>query len=398
MESKAEISQQVSQGFLSFKFLIQSLEDDPNSPTQYRSLLSSHLMRYKLWVASLGAHRSSGTSSLEHKLRDASGIRNNVISLLQDLCRLLNEGTDPMKPLFPSGALFFRLSNCSHPTLPTLGRQCHCQEIGYVLTRPDFLALVAQSALTQIEGGEVRLNEDEDHDPLDDELAELLSSDDEDDSSQSDLDYAFRRVGNTIDCLLRLSAAIRNPAPHDFFNFRVKEDLVDAEAFQPLVKNHIRQKFVQISESLADRLAKSAVRRRQYLKYREQHASRIARGLEEAEEGLQCDASEYTATKTVISSIPGHLKDNKDETSTRPFTDEFPDFDDVRSQTSYAPTEANSSELRVPRIPPGYEDGPIKCPFCHMIVTINTRKDWKYNSLYSFTPRLKKMENEKVLG
>ncbi|KAJ4367239.1 hypothetical protein N0V85_009155, partial [Neurospora sp. IMI 360204] len=193
-----------------------------------------------------------------------------------------------------------------------------------------------RSAVTPIGGGEVC--PDEDHDPLDDELGEILYSD-EDSTSRSELDDALSRVGNTIDCLLRLSAAIRNPAPHDFSMSKVAAELI--EAFQPLDKDHIRHMFAQIDEPLVDRLAKAMAMRRQYLKYREEHASRIARGLEEVEQGLQCDASEYTTTQTVISPLPGHLKDNNAISSTL-----FTDFDDVRSQTSYAPTEANSSELR----------------------------------------------------
>lgn len=196
-----------------------------------------------------------------------------------------------------------------------------------------------------------------------------------------ELDQALGRIGHTVDCLLRLSATIRHPAPHDQFKSRAGTELI--HAFRPLDKNHVGQKFVQLADPLVDRLAMSMTMRRHYFKYREEHASRIARGLEEAEQGLRCDASEYTTTKTAISSLPGHLKGNKatstfTETNTIAFADEFADFNDVRLQTSYAPTEANTSERRVPRIPPQYIDGPFQCPYRYMIIAIDTRHEWKY--------------------
>lgn len=222
-------------------------------------------------------------------------------------------------------------------------------------------------------------NDDKD---IDDKLAELFYGGDKDAIHRPELDQALGRIGHAVDCLLRLSATIRHPAPHDQFKSRAGAELI--EAFRALDKDHIRHKFVQLDEPLVDRLGKSMAMRRHYFKYREEHANRIARGLEEVEQGLKCDASEYTTTKTAISSLPGHLKDNKaiytsTETSTTACADEFTDFDDMRSQTSYAPTEANSSELRVPRIPPEYVDGPFKCPYCHMIIVIETRHEWKYN-------------------
>lgn len=49
----------------------------------------SHLSRFKLWAGSLGAHRISGTRSLEYRLRDASSIRMHLVSLLEDLKSLI---------------------------------------------------------------------------------------------------------------------------------------------------------------------------------------------------------------------------------------------------------------------------------------------------------------------
>jgi hypothetical protein len=48
--------------------------------------------RFRIWSGNIGAHRT-GRSSLDYRLRDASHIRQRVISLLQDLNEILQEGT-----------------------------------------------------------------------------------------------------------------------------------------------------------------------------------------------------------------------------------------------------------------------------------------------------------------
>ncbi len=78
----------VNRGLALFKSLVAGLDDDVFN----RSVVVSFAAKFKLWAGSLGAHRSSGSRSLEYRLRDASFIRNHILSLLQDLCESLNEG------------------------------------------------------------------------------------------------------------------------------------------------------------------------------------------------------------------------------------------------------------------------------------------------------------------
>jgi hypothetical protein len=87
-EPPFQIPTLVARGFSSLKTLLSLLEDNPAEC----SAAASHLARLKLWAANLGAHRPSGTRSLEYRLRDASSIRNHVVSLLQDLCEGVDEG------------------------------------------------------------------------------------------------------------------------------------------------------------------------------------------------------------------------------------------------------------------------------------------------------------------
>lgn len=62
---------------------LNALLESQDQPSQ--SLGQSYLARFKLWAGTLGAHRTSGTRSLEYRLRDASSIREHLISLLQEL-------------------------------------------------------------------------------------------------------------------------------------------------------------------------------------------------------------------------------------------------------------------------------------------------------------------------
>ncbi|KAK3948959.1 hypothetical protein QBC32DRAFT_201193, partial [Pseudoneurospora amorphoporcata] len=295
-----------------------------------RSLVSSLLTRFKLWAGNLGAHRASGTRSLEYKLRDASMLRDHIVSLLQDLCTSIDEGDT--------------LGNDNEP--------------------------------------------DSDRDSLDEELEKLWTDEGQDPDDRSDLDLALSGIRNAVDCLLRLSASIRNPAPHDHFNSRVAADY--GAIFKLADKNHISEKYTHLDQVVVERLAKSMTRRRQYFKYRQEHASRIADGVEDIGEGVECDdATEYTANRTTISSLPGHLKDEALAAAAAEMADAYTDLDDARSlasETSYAQTDINSTELRVPRPPPGSLHRPFKCPFCHMIITIDNRHQWKKHVFRDLQP------------
>lgn len=217
--------------------------------------------------------------------------------------------------------------------------------------------------------------EDEDYDSTEEELAKYFQDDEA--SEESETDQILDEIGHVVDCLLRLSVAIRNPAPHDQFKFRAGAELTELiESFERLDTNHVQEKFKKVDTKIAERLGKAMARRRQYFKYREEHTNRLAEGLEiEAADHLE--RSERATT--VASSLPEHLKEPQE--GIKMTMEEFSGFNDNRSEiaTTYAPSIANSDELRVPPIPKGYIDGPIKCPFCHMIVSIDTRHAWKYS-------------------
>jgi hypothetical protein len=212
-------------------------------------------------------------------------------------------------------------------------------------------------------------------DPTNAELEEYFR-DDDDTRGASELSDVLDEVGHTIDCLLRLSITIRNPAPHDHFRSRTGAGLIDF--YEPWDVKHAREKFPDAEQGIAERLGKATSRRRQYFKYREEHAKKLAEGLDE----VPPEEPDRDKATTIASSIPRHLKDIET-------TDHLAEFDDTESnvsKTSYAPSNADAGLLRVPPLPKEYVDGPFQCPFCCMIVSIRTRRDWKKHVFRDLRP------------
>lgn len=91
--SKEQIPSLVADGMSGLQELITVLSD--GGASSGTGVVESYFERFKLWAGSLGAHRVSGSRSLQYRLRDASSIRTLLISLLEDLSRLvLKEGKE----------------------------------------------------------------------------------------------------------------------------------------------------------------------------------------------------------------------------------------------------------------------------------------------------------------
>ncbi|KAI1034468.1 hypothetical protein LB504_004494 [Fusarium proliferatum] len=183
--------------------------------------LQNELSRFKVWSGNIGAHKT-GRSSLDHRLRDASNIRDQVVELLEDLKDSLKDAKD-------------------------------------ILT------------------GQIT--------PWDQEpsLAEFLDDDSDDGSFQvdtsgpSEISQIFSVIVEDINCLSRLSVSIHNPSPHDRFT---KARLTDTSGYEPFDVQHVCNKLSKAPKPIAERLGKAISRRRQYFKYRELHHEKLASGLE----------------------------------------------------------------------------------------------------------------------
>ncbi|KAI8674570.1 C2H2-type domain-containing protein [Fusarium keratoplasticum] len=262
--------------------------------------------RFKVWSGNIGAHRT-GSSSLDHRLRDSSNIRNQVINLLRDLNGLLEDAIAILT-----------------------GEESSWDQIG--------------------SDGGVFLNQDaEDSGSVDTELEQISA------------DFA-----DVVNCLMRLSVAIRHPAPHDRF---VASHAIDTSHYERFDIEHVYSKFKSIDPGLAERLGKAISRRRHFFKYREAHRMKLSHGL---------DYQYLGDAETIASSLPEHLKDKLGASQVfRLPVLEDSCSDAGLSQTSYATSTADVEQRRVPSLPTEASKGPFECPFCYMMISVTDRPSWK---------------------
>lgn len=295
-----------------------------------RGRIDDEFGRFKIWCGNVGAHRN-GKGSLDYKLREASNIRGQVIKLLKSMNLSLKEADE-------------------------------------ILTG-------ARIPWEDLSDSESDTSEDLDK-PNTTELGQNV--------------FSLLEI-NT--CLMRLSMAIRNPAPHDQFkesaHFKVSH-------FEHFDKEHVRAKFPDAEEYLLIRLGKAISRRRQYLSYREEHRQKLGQGLEPAAQPIAVeslivdgpnpeimdaplhraesvtDLSERVAS-TIASSLPSAFKAG---ISMAELIDEA-DYEETLSETSYASSGPESARLRPPRIPKSGEGGdPFECPLCFRITSAQHERAW----------------------
>lgn len=280
--------------------------------------LSDEFSRFKVWSGTIGAHKS-GSSSLDYRLRDASHIRDQVLNLVKDLFGILG----------------------------------------------DVKAIIS---------GEITPWDELDED----EIGQDMDSDEE---RGTELEQIATDIVDVVNCLLRLSVDIKNPAPHQRF-FETK--LTDKTYFEPFDIGHVCSKFNTIESWLAERLGKSISRRRQYFKYREIHHEKLSMGLET--EVLETSASGAGSviqpalkdSETVASSIPLAMKDSYVQATTAvPAAIKDDQSDAGVSQTSYATSAAASGYLKIPSLPEEALKGPFQCRFCYTLTVAQDRNAWK---------------------
>ncbi|RBA19098.1 hypothetical protein FPRO05_10027 [Fusarium proliferatum] len=183
--------------------------------------LQNELSRFKVWSGNIGAHKK-GRSSLDHRLRDASNIRDQVVELLEDLKDSLKDAKD---------ILTGQLTPWDQDLSPA-----------------------------EFSDGD-----------SDDELSKV------DACGPSEISQIFSVIVEDINCLFRLSVSIHNPSPHDRFK---KACLIDTSVFEQYDVQHVCNKLSKAPKPIAERLGKANSRRRQYFKYRELHHKKLASGLE----------------------------------------------------------------------------------------------------------------------
>jgi hypothetical protein len=279
------------------------------------------LGRFRLWVGNIGAHRR-GKASLDYKLREASHIRIRVLELLQNLESVLHEALEIIT-----------------------GKRVPWEDLS------DSDSDVSED------------DSEQSKDELPTELAQLVSN-----------------MAEINSCLMRLSLAIRNPAPHDQFK---ESSQIDVAHFEIFDVDHVRGKFPQAADYLVLRLGKAISRRRQYLRYREDHRRKLEQGLKPQPQLQELTAplqAAHTVTapsekieSTVASSIPLAIRTSASAAD----LDEDGYYEDTLSQTSYASSNNDPSRLYPPTLPEAGQDGePFECPLCFRFTSVRQEKAW----------------------
>ncbi|KAF5583094.1 transcription factor [Fusarium subglutinans] len=276
--------------------------------------LDNENIRFKMWAGNLAAHQS-GPVSLDHRLREAPHIQEQVLYLLRDISESLED----------TGLL-----------IPEKGTSKGSED---AKDKPESLP--------------------EGSDPdSEDSLTDSDLDDDDSISPETRLSTLCTDIAEAIDCLLRLSLAIANPAPHERFRKLGAGPDEDVSFYEAHDVRYVQEKFPEISQGLSDVLGKFITRRRQFFKYREAHHAKLAAGLDQE---TQKDTNRTEVVPhTVASSIPEHLKESS-------VIDEDSRSNMAMSETSYATSAGYlmledgemkpAPPLRVPPRPPEADKG-----------------------------------------
>ena len=87
------IAEKVDACLQAFKYLRQcfNASEDESDLTTHDDLVDV-LGRFRVWAGNIAAHRT-GQSSLDHRLRDSSELKETVLSFLEDLSEVLESGS-----------------------------------------------------------------------------------------------------------------------------------------------------------------------------------------------------------------------------------------------------------------------------------------------------------------
>ncbi|KAF5675599.1 transcription factor [Fusarium denticulatum] len=310
-----------------------SLDDRAESYSLHELLitLDNENIRFKMWAGNLGAHQS-GPASLDHRLREAPHIQEQVLYLLRDISESLED------------------------TIVLIPQKEPPKGSADIEVKPESLP----------EGS------DSEDSFTDSDL------DDDENTPEIRLSTLCTDIAEVIDCLLRLSLAIANPAPHERFRKLGAGPNEDISFYEAHDVRYVQDKFPKISQDLPDVLGKFITRRRQFFKYRESHHAKLAAGLDQA---THKDTSRTEVVpNTVASSLPEHLKGPG-------VIDEDNRSDMVMSETSYATSAGYlmledgemkpAPPLKVPPRPPVADKGVFECPFCYRMISASSRGAWK---------------------
>ncbi|KAK5725932.1 hypothetical protein LTR15_004122 [Elasticomyces elasticus] len=315
--SSTAIPSTVNQCFDAFDGLCEAAK----SVSELSLALQEERGRFKVWTANISAHRAvTSRRSLEYRLRDSSNLRDTVKFLLQDLLQALQALAD----VAPS----------SH----------------------DLDSAVEAEANAPV---------DEDVD-LDFGCGAFTSEDEE--------QRLLEDIHDVVNCLMRFSMTLRNPARHDHMRYSATSN---AHHYEPFDREHVRSKYPEAPDYLVERLGKSISRHRLYFDYREQHHAKLAEGLEHRVN--QGEGTVHEQASTIATSVHNDVEraprvhDSDDES--------------VYTATSFASSASGQRTLRPPPLPAEGENGdPFECKICFTMVIADNERAWRQHVYEDLPP------------
>ena len=220
---------------------------------------------------------------------------------------------------------------------------------------------------------------------------------------EEELQQLFQSISSIIANLYKLSIIIRRGNLNG--DRLLKSSKVNVAFYETFDIGHVRNKFPSANNALVERLGKAISRRRQYLKYREQHHGKLSvprQNTSTADQPVTQDRSmrsvETKASARAQTPQHGTTISHSIEVSTTASTYVPPkhqdvaeiDFDVYSESSSVSSGQSSTIGAERPRLPPipqaSERSRDFECPYCYTICRLvgtedwQRKRDWKYVS------------------
>lgn len=221
--------------------------------------------------------------------------------------------------------------------------------------------------------------------PVDEKMA--IESDDESLEGDSELRQLLTSIHETITFLLRLSAAIQNPAPHDHYMHSTRFSTSQASENSDI--GHFQEMFPIAPKTVVDVLGKAISRRREYFIYSAAHNKTPSKGIQEEnihsepKSGDDDGKTVLNPLSNVASSISQTLKPSDHDLELE--EEQLSECDSIQTSLDSVDTEFQAGEI--PPLPRrAQNEDPFPCPFCFMVISIQSWRSWKLHVLKDLQP------------
>lgn len=213
---------------------------------------------------------------------------------------------------------------------------------------------------------------------------------------KTEVDLSQDAVKDIIGSLYKIATVIRRPPPADR---HTKSINIDVHHFAEFDQRYVCDKFPSADPEVLARLGKGITRRRQLLKYRDLHSTKLNPPAEAIGPKQAASAAIYfeTVGRPVINPLVGNADKYRDtksiasgsnlnpSTKATTFVPQAPiimeEIQSVADTTSsYQSTLSGHEIIQIPPMPKGLdgeEFETFECPYCHVLCEIQSWQTWK---------------------